>query len=650
MSTLYQNSTKDGLTGYALTKPSNTSRLRTVYNKTKGIKTVRPGMAKIGAGVQGVVFLAGTSSRGERNLVIKVSPADKSFTMTNQPAEAEYKIQKALYKIAPRHIARPIRFFRQDNYVPIKDFDKRNTKIFDYSKQMVMFSEYAHGGSLKDWLHKMGKRLTDRDMAYIIKQVITTMKRIHTRYPEFRHNDSHLGNFLVDDTGSKPRIMFADFGLSRLTLRGSNPLINTNAHKGSGISARTSYKYDAHYFLNALNIEIRHGLPETRDFLSRVLPDDYRGSSTVHVANFRLKNGANTGPLPTFNQILADPFLSPSASSVRKPARVAAITPNSSIRNIFKTPSKNAADIAASALAGLSGVAVSTTARRPTAAEFLRMSPRSRAALMMRPRGENSRTVIVRNVVRTRGANIVRESSRRVAAPGRYMAFNGGGVGARVATRVVRSPIRPAPRSSPRVSPRPTSGPAPRSSPRPASGARALAEILPSERRRFEGVLAVARRAAARNIRNRGGVARRSGLVTSILNAYANSVNNQRTLTRRMLKAKLTSNGFTANQANTYVRAWEQKWLNTRGNVNAATRNARAGKNLNKRGYTPGVAVIARRRAAENLSKGPNGRVRKGKALLESKKKDELIAMARRQAVPHTSKMTKQQLVNALFG
>ena len=134
MSTLYQNSTKDGLTGYALTKPSNTSRLRTVYNKTKGIKTVRPGMAKIGEGVQGVVFLAGTSSRGERNLVIKVCPADKSFTMTNQPAVAEYKIQKALYKIAPRHIARPIRFFRQDNYVPIKDFDKRNTKIFDYSK------------------------------------------------------------------------------------------------------------------------------------------------------------------------------------------------------------------------------------------------------------------------------------------------------------------------------------------------------------------------------------------------------------------------------------------------------------------------------------------------------------------------------------
>lgn len=135
-----------------------------------------------------------------------------------------------------------------------------------------------------------------------------------------------------------------------------------------------------------------------------------------------------------------------------------------------------------------------------------------------------------------------------------------------------------------------------------------------------------------------------------ILNQYANSLANQRTLTRRMLKNKLTGLGYTANSAKRHAHAWESRWIASRQSINNAIRNLRAGKNLNKRGYNNTVASVARRRHAENLHKGPNGRVRSGKTLLAGKKKDQLVAMAQRHGITGASKMTKDQIVNALYG
>jgi serine/threonine protein kinase len=261
MNRLFQNSTNNGRTGYELTSAAPNGSLRTVYNVTKGRKSIRPGMARLASGQQGVVFLASTDAAGKRKIIIKVSPTDKAFSSANQAARAEYNIQKALYKVAPRHIPKPIKFFEQNLFVPVSAFTSRRTNIFNYSKQMVMYTEYAHGGTLKSWLRKMGDRITDKVMADLIRQVIGTLKTIHTKYPEFRHNDLHLGNILVDDTGKKVRFLLTDFGLSRLTKHGSNPAINSGSYRNSGISNLTSSKYDTHYFLNALDSEIKGGLP-----------------------------------------------------------------------------------------------------------------------------------------------------------------------------------------------------------------------------------------------------------------------------------------------------------------------------------------------------------------------------------------------------
>jgi len=653
---LYQNATNNGRTGYALTKPANNGSLRTVYNVTKGRTTIRRGMAKIGSGVQGVVYLASTDKEGKRKVVIKVSATDKGYSAAKQQAKVEYDIQKKLYAIVPRHVSKPIKFIQARDFIPVSSFEKRQPRLFNYKNQMVMFSEYAHGGTLKDWMHKMGRRVDDSALRDIIRQVIGTLKTIHARLPEFRHNDLHLGNVFIDDTGVKPRAMIADFGLSRTSVTGSNPIVNNAVHQNFGITSRTSSKYDAHYFLNALLFELSQlqtgVVAETESFLRRMLPGDYRGANTSLVKAYRLKNGTVNTPLPSLYMIMRDPYF---RTTKRTPTKTSPAN-NINVRSVFKSPSRggNAADIAAGALAGLSGVSVTTTTRRPTAAEFLRMSPRSRAALKVKSRGENSRSVAVRNVVRTRGANVVRETVRRVPTTNRRYLPIGTGAG-RVTVAAATPPERRAARrivnqAIKKVLNREKSNAATRR----VSPARrtALPEVTHAERARIARAMGVVRRETGIVARGRTYARGRAptASASNIMNRHANAMNNQRTLTRRMLKQALTNAGYSAENAKTHALNWEKTWLSSRASGNKATNNLRAGKNLIKRSYTNNAVAIARRRVAENLRRGTNGRVRGGKSLLLSKTKPELVAMAQRHRIAGASSMTKEKLVNALYG
>ena len=643
MNRLFQNSTNNGRTGYELTSAAPNGSLRTVYNVAKGRKTIRPGMARLASGQQGVVYLASTDPAGKRKIIIKVSPTDKAYTAANQVARVEYNIQKALYKVAPRHIPKPIKFFDQQLFIPISAFTERRPSIFNYSKQMVMYSEYAHGGTLKSWMRKMGSRITDKAMADMIRQVIGTLRTIHSKYPEFRHNDLHLGNILVDDTGKKPRFLLTDFGLSRLTKRGSNPVINSGSYRSSGISNTTSSKYDAHYFLNALDSEIKRGLPQTESFLGRMLQGSYRGANTNKVAAYRLKNGASNAGLPSFTTILKDPFLS------GKPARTAtraASVMSPSVGAMFRTatPNANAADIARRALAGMPGVNVT----RPSASAFARMSPRSRAAFFTRGRDRNaSRSVVVRNVTRTRGRNVVRETTRRVpTANVRRLPLGMGSRVTRAAAVMSRAEIEAVlgpSSSSSSNSNRPTSvrrrTPVRNRAPLPALTAR--------ERTGITRGMRLARRAARAETRARAGARPNP---KQVLNKYVNNMNNLRTLTRRTLKAKLVNSGFSAANANRHARNWEANWLTTRTSANHAVRNLKKGKNITRRAYANNVLPVAHRRHTENLSKGTNGRVRKGKTLLSGKTKPQLVAMAQRHGITGANSMTKDMIISALYG
>lgn len=685
VSGLYQNSTNNGRTGYALTKANTNRRLGTVYNVTRGRKTVRPGIAKLGSGVQGVAYLASTSANGNQNIVIKVSPKDRAFPANNQPCEAEYTIQKALYKIVSSHIPVPYKFIHCRNFVPASNFTRRNSSIFDYDHQYVMYAEYAHGGTLKEWIHKMGRRVTDDDMAKMIRQVVSTLKKINARYPEFRHNDLHLGNIYVDDTGSFPRLMLADFGLSRLRATGSNPIVNRGNHVSSGISSRTSVKYDVHYFLNCLAFELRgiDYLPQTKLFLKRMLPTNLRGPNTRNVTAFRLKLGVSTTAAPSFNKVLDDPFIH-TARANNSPARNVS-SPRITVRNVHveRASGRNAAEIARNALAGIAAVSITTAAnasRRPTAAEFLRMSPRSRAALMSaRPRGPagNSRSVVVRNVALPRGAAIERSTVRRVGggAGVRRLPIGTGTRVTRPATPMTRAEVEavlgpPTSSEAALLAPRARPGPSrasPRSGPSRASPAARPSVAAMSPRRRAAIVRATRNARAAAGARARTAASRAvpsipvvgpavaagpssANRATALLTGYVNGLANQRTLTRRSMKAFLTRSGYTADRANTIARAYEQKWVNNRSNVKSAMRHLSSGKNLNRLGFPSHIKNIAQRRITLKLTNTPNSRLRARGRLMSGYKKDELLVMARAHRVAANASMTKDQIISALFG
>ena len=631
LNSLYQNSTNNGRTGHQLTSMNTRStNLRTVYNVSRGRKSIKRGMAKLGAGKQGVVFLGCPTPACDEKIVIKVSPTDRTLNGKQIP-EIEFDIQKKIFKVIPVHVAVPYALDKSTDFIPTSSYSTPNPRVYDYHHQFITFSEYCPGGDFDDWFNKVKSRIRDKDMAAMIVQVVSALKKVHGVYPEFRHNDLHLRNILVDDTGAFPRLVISDFGMARLTARGSNPVVNSGEFASYGITTSTDVRYDTHLFLNALRIHLLrtngNRLKETMAFLDRAVPPGYRGNTDRYVHESRLV-GARFPGLPGFKELLADPFLATANKKFRSPTRPISSPRIRSFMNASgasgsgngasgsgngASGSRNAADIARNALANMSGVTVTTgtASRRPTAAEFLRMSPRSRAALMTGPRTRTeSRTVMVLNTTRGRGANRERITARRVAA-GNIRRMNVSGPAARslvtavAPMHVVVAANRYA--AAVRAGPRPA--PAPRRVATPRTPARVYAGTL--------------------------------------LNYYSKT-HNARTTTKRNLKTHLVSRGYAPESAKREVARWLPGWEASRLNLNEATRMAKAGVNINARGYAANVAAIAKRRATLKLAKSPGGRVRKNKTLLLSKSKTELVQMAR--AAGTKTSGTKQEIVNALFG
>jgi len=661
---LYKNTTLNGRTGYALTKVNNNRRLGTVYNVTRGVKKISKGIARLGGGTQGAVYLACTSPRCDHNIVIKVSPRDK--TTRRQSAEVEYEIQKTLYKIVQHHIPVPYKLIECKGFVPASDFNDRNTSMFDYQQQFVMYAEYAHGGTLKEWIRKLENRLTDRDLARMIFQVLSTLRRIYLRYPEFRHNDLHLGNVLVDDTGDFPRLMITDFGLSRLKARGSNPIVNAGNFERVGISSHTSIKYDMHYFLNSFAYEIRHmKFPKTKEFISRMIPKEYLGERTAYVKEYRLRDRAPDSSLPTLNQLLGDSYF-----NNQKPS---APMETSSPRVRIRGGDTDAATLARSALASMPGVSVTTTTRKPTASEFLRMSPRTREKYKTKTKSEalgESRSKVMANTV-TGKRNAVRPTVRRVAGSREYIAFPKKsspmfktpsphsllrtrrvlGTPRSLPLRVKKT--RKGPKSAPmryaefkkKKLPRPTTSPRvmPPLTEREFRAARdAMRKRTPAAKRRGSTAPAPAPKppapaapASLSNVR-----------IKKILNTYENKPN----FTQTQLVNHLKRLGLPANRASSAVGAWKSAWNTSRRNVKVAVQKIKNGKNITKIGFPNTVRRVAQRRVNAQLTNAPNGRVRSRGRLLETRKKKELVNMAHLYNVPITSKMTIKQIVHALFG
>jgi serine/threonine protein kinase len=265
-------------------------------------------MAAIDKGRQGIIY------KGP-DFVAKVCPRDLQAAKRGerQPAIIEFEIQKEVFGAAPSGVVEVYKHEKCIDFIAPSAMNManvQNVQKYDKSKQSIIFMEYCSGGSLTKWLDE--RKRTDKALQSVIGSVLKTLYTIHTKFPDFRHNDLHMANVFVAPRG----FLLGDFGWSRLKKTGTNPAVNTANSTGTanawGIGPSTDARYDHHCFLNNLRawVSRKGGLPLTLAFLDEAVPAGYRGLSDAHVREWRLKYNDPCPGLPTLKELLKSKFIS----------------------------------------------------------------------------------------------------------------------------------------------------------------------------------------------------------------------------------------------------------------------------------------------------------------------------------------------------
>ena len=493
-------------------KISNKVTLKRLYTITNRRIPVTKGLGKLGKGTQGRVFLAYTTPSGQWPVTIKVIPHDKEHK--KQTADVEFGIQKKLHSIIPGSVPEPYKILHDcKEFIPASSWvgNNKKTDVFNYKDQTVTFTEFIDGGSLPNWMNRMNAKLDDDFMQNLISQVLHILAFIQKRMPSFRHNDLHLDNILVkqNPNGKYPTYVLNDFGWASIGPK-TNPLVNGAKHAETfGIGPITSSRYDMHLFLNELHKWLQtHGgrakYPKAFAFIEKYLPDGYRGSTNKYIRESRLKYGSKASGLPTLRDIVKDPYVKASKNmlvnqygpfnlrrkmnkitknNLEKLLKSNSVTPRKRalaqlVINRNKTPSTNGGSrrLKTSSRKKV-GKAVSRNLKSPkklnfspyknmklSPRSFLKLSPRSRAAYMVKARGNTTtRGVLVKNVARTRGAPVERETFRMVPVQRTYLKVAGPGRNTRTvaknsparlyAYRIVQEAIRKAIAANKKASP-----------------------------------------------------------------------------------------------------------------------------------------------------------------------------------------------------
>ena len=156
------------------------------------------------------------------------------------------------------------------------------------STGFLMYSEYIRNGTIK-------KHANDPKIESDVYKVFVNLKKIHDKYPNFRHNDLHTDNVLVGDSGP----LFYDFGYANWY---GNPIFDEVLKRDYGIFPGNNPMYDFHFFANCIYSD----LPQKfKNKVLSVFPVEYIGENSPLIKNGRLRCDVNHSRLPTMEKVIA---------------------------------------------------------------------------------------------------------------------------------------------------------------------------------------------------------------------------------------------------------------------------------------------------------------------------------------------------------
>lgn len=151
-----------------------------------------------------------------------------------------------------------------------------------------MYSEYIEKGTLK--MHK-----NDPNVDSLVHKTLIALKKIHEKYPSFRHNDLHVDNVLIRDDTTP---LIYDFGFANWH---GNPIFDETLKKEYGIYTKNHPMYDFHFFVNSVFAD----LPDRFKTKARkVFPEEYLKANSSVVKEFRLRSDVKHVNLPTMDQVI----------------------------------------------------------------------------------------------------------------------------------------------------------------------------------------------------------------------------------------------------------------------------------------------------------------------------------------------------------
>ena len=224
-------------------------------------------MEYIGSGKWGNVY------KGCLNNVCRYKYARKN---SKNNLSYEYRLMEVAYNIQPRGVVKPYYFKKHDD----KD---------------VLYMEYIS-------LDNKKKNITMKNLKKLIKHVLTTLINIQKVYPSFRHNDLHWQN--VFNTKEHKTVYIGDFGFAYIDRPGlRNPIVERNGFKFDwGIYPNNNKNYDAQLFLNSI---YKKGTDEVRNFIKKLVPEDYLGSENEKLKNSRMRYNVNHSKFPSMKKIIS---------------------------------------------------------------------------------------------------------------------------------------------------------------------------------------------------------------------------------------------------------------------------------------------------------------------------------------------------------